>query len=197
MAIADWYRIERQVATADRPTLARWLKALLDDRLARSALLARLRQRMKQAGDYPMGSGAPRTAQKPSHPPARSSRPDGSLRSMVQVLIRIDPPGTTRNARPSFERSAGRAAPASCEHLVNGRALHLAASDVPRQLRISVPPRPLLDCFDAIARSAYRTIAAHGAQSHTLAELRDALLPKLISGELRMEDAERFLERVT
>ncbi|WBL35399.1 restriction endonuclease subunit S [Tepidiforma flava] len=33
------------------------------------------------------------------------------------------------------------------------------------------------------------------AQSRTLAALRDALLPKLISGELRVKDAERFLER--
>jgi type I restriction enzyme S subunit len=29
----------------------------------------------------------------------------------------------------------------------------------------------------------------------TLAALRDTLLPKLISGELRIKDAERFVER--
>ena len=32
------------------------------------------------------------------------------------------------------------------------------------------------------------------AVSVTLAALRDALLPKLISGEMRVEDADRFLE---
>ncbi len=31
-------------------------------------------------------------------------------------------------------------------------------------------------------------------QSRTLAALRDTLLPKLISGALRVKDAERFLE---
>jgi len=31
-------------------------------------------------------------------------------------------------------------------------------------------------------------------ESETLAALRDALLPKLISGELRVKDAERFLK---
>jgi len=31
-------------------------------------------------------------------------------------------------------------------------------------------------------------------ESRTLAALRDALLPKLISGELRVKDAERFLK---
>jgi type I restriction enzyme S subunit len=30
--------------------------------------------------------------------------------------------------------------------------------------------------------------------SHTLAELRDALLPKLLSGELRIRDAEKMVE---
>jgi type I restriction enzyme S subunit len=34
-------------------------------------------------------------------------------------------------------------------------------------------------------------------ESRTLAALRDTLLPKLISGELRIEDAERFLEKTT
>jgi type I restriction enzyme S subunit len=32
------------------------------------------------------------------------------------------------------------------------------------------------------------------SESRTLAALRDALLPKLISGEIRVKDAERFLE---
>ena len=31
-------------------------------------------------------------------------------------------------------------------------------------------------------------------QAHTLAALRDTLLPRLISGELRIPDAERLLE---
>lgn len=34
-------------------------------------------------------------------------------------------------------------------------------------------------------------------QNQTLASLRDALLPKLISGELRVPDAERIVGRAT
>ena len=37
-------------------------------------------------------------------------------------------------------------------------------------------------------------IAQNERESRTLAALRDALLPKLISGALRVKDAERFLE---
>jgi len=33
-------------------------------------------------------------------------------------------------------------------------------------------------------------------QSRTLAELRDTLLPKLISGQVRVPDAEQFVEEV-
>jgi type I restriction enzyme S subunit len=37
----------------------------------------------------------------------------------------------------------------------------------------------------------------HRQQSGTLAALRDLLLPRLISGELRVPDAERIVGRMT
>jgi type I restriction enzyme S subunit len=39
-------------------------------------------------------------------------------------------------------------------------------------------------------------LAENERESHTLAAIRDTLLPKLISGELRVKDAARFLEAV-
>lgn len=39
-----------------------------------------------------------------------------------------------------------------------------------------------------------RKIWANERESHTLAAIRDALLPKLISGELRVRDVEQFLK---
>jgi len=39
-------------------------------------------------------------------------------------------------------------------------------------------------------------IWANDKESRTLAQLRDTLLPKLVSGELRIADAETFMERV-
>ena len=36
--------------------------------------------------------------------------------------------------------------------------------------------------------------SSNASQTGTLVTLRDTLLPKLISGELRMKDAERFVE---
>ena len=59
LADEDANRIEFELARADKPTLVRWVKELLDDRRARSGLLqaearrlAHLRQRLKQAADY-------------------------------------------------------------------------------------------------------------------------------------------------
>ena len=37
----------------------------------------------------------------------------------------------------------------------------------------------------------------HNGESRTLAALRDTLLPKLISGEVRVGDAERFVGAAT
>jgi len=39
----------------------------------------------------------------------------------------------------------------------------------------------------------YRSVVGNERQSRTLAALRDTLLPKLIYGELRVQDAERFI----
>ena len=44
------------------------------------------------------------------------------------------------------------------------------------------------------ADAVVRTINADEGQSISLAQLRNALLPKLISGELRIADTERFVE---
>jgi type I restriction enzyme S subunit len=34
-------------------------------------------------------------------------------------------------------------------------------------------------------------------ESHTLTAIRDALLPKLLSGEIKVKDAEKFVEAIT
>jgi type I restriction enzyme S subunit len=56
-----------------------------------------------------------------------------------------------------------------------------------------VPPTPILDAFDVIARPIFQRMHQHDEQSRTLAGLRDTLLHKLISRELRMKDPARIL----
>ncbi|AOV18701.1 hypothetical protein BJI67_15760 (plasmid) [Acidihalobacter aeolianus] len=59
-----------------------------------------------------------------------------------------------------------------------------------------LPPEALARTFNKIVRPWVGQIIGGIHESRTLSQLRDTLLPKLISGELRIKDAEKFLERV-
>ena len=61
---------------------------------------------------------------------------------------------------------------------------------------IALPPEPLAVTFTRLLQPSVERIVAGIHESHALATLRDTLLPKLISGELCVEDAERVLEGV-
>jgi type I restriction enzyme S subunit len=60
-----------------------------------------------------------------------------------------------------------------------------------------VPSSKILEEFSRVVDSLRNDLVASVNQSRTLAALRDALLPKLISGELRVPDAERIVGRAT
>lgn len=82
------------------------------------------------------------------------------------------------------ERSAG-----TTRTSLNARALS--------QFPLVVPPAHVVDAF-ASNVSALRDRVIHDtAEAASLAELRGALLPRLISGEVRIRDAERIVEAAT
>ena len=58
--------------------------------------------------------------------------------------------------------------------------------------RVIEPDFNIVDAFDSCARPLDARVRSNIAESRTLAALRDALLPKLISGELRVNDAGMF-----
>lgn len=59
--------------------------------------------------------------------------------------------------------------------------------------RIAVAPLESMRKFDAVIAPLFDQLVSNAQQSRSLAQLRDTLLPKLISGELRVPDAERIL----
>ena len=61
--------------------------------------------------------------------------------------------------------------------------------------RIAVAPPESMKKFDSVIASQFDQLVSNAQQSRSLAQLRDTLLPKLISGELRIQDAEEFLTR--
>lgn len=63
-------------------------------------------------------------------------------------------------------------------------------------VRVGLPPDNVLQQFERSAASLFDAILGNVNESRSLAQLRDTLLPKLISGELRISDAERIVEDV-
>jgi type I restriction enzyme S subunit len=61
--------------------------------------------------------------------------------------------------------------------------------------RIVLPPELLLKAFEERAAPVFHRVLRNTHECLTLAALRDTLLPKLISGDLRVKDAEKFIER--
>jgi type I restriction enzyme S subunit len=55
-----------------------------------------------------------------------------------------------------------------------------------RPIRVVLPPKELMTAFTAKVAPLYARITANLHQSRTLATLRDTLLPKLLSGEVRV-----------
>ena len=73
---------------------------------------------------------------------------------------------------------------------------HVTMRDM-KDLQVVLPPDEILGAFHRIAGPLLDRVYCNMVESHTLTQLRDTLLPKLISGELRVPDAERFLTEVS
>jgi type I restriction enzyme S subunit len=86
------------------------------------------------------------------------------------------------------------------QKIINERCIHGATvnrtplTEFP-DYPVLTPPLPLRAHFEGVASGLWGKIHALTDQSRTLAPLRDTLLPKLISGELRIPEAEKLLEQ--
>jgi len=78
----------------------------------------------------------------------------------------------------------------------NGTTINMLPLDALQMPLLVVPPPALAQVFDQLAMSTHERREANLQQSRTLATLRDTLLPKLLSGEVRVPEAEGMVERV-
>jgi type I restriction enzyme S subunit len=76
----------------------------------------------------------------------------------------------------------------------NGTTVNMLPLDGVQKPNMVVPPEVLVSTFDRVAVQVTRRREEMILESRTLAALRDGLLPKLISGELRLNDIARFVE---
>ncbi|MFZ5556687.1 MAG: restriction endonuclease subunit S [Pseudomonadota bacterium] len=79
----------------------------------------------------------------------------------------------------------------------NGTTVNMLPIDGLQTPLILVPPARAIATFSGIAEAARMRHEEMIEESRTLAALRDTLLPKLISGNLRVKDADRFIEVTT
>ena len=76
----------------------------------------------------------------------------------------------------------------------NGTTVNMLPIDGVQEPMIVCPPQALVMAFDSLASMARYRCNDLVSESRTLATLRDTLLPDLISGVLRVKDAERIVE---
>ena len=78
----------------------------------------------------------------------------------------------------------------------NGTTVNMLPLDALQKPLMICPPATLVEAFDALAANAGQRCEEILSESRTLAALRDLLLPKLISGEIRICEVEKAVGAV-
>ena len=73
-----------------------------------------------------------------------------------------------------------------CSHMTGGAQQHINKNNV-EQLEILVPPQKILVEYKQIATPIYSLISNICFESQKISKLRDSLLPRLMSGELKLD----------
>ncbi|MGH9461183.1 MAG: hypothetical protein ACRD1X_08185 [Vicinamibacteria bacterium] len=81
-------------------------------------------------------------------------------------------------------------------HLADGAAYPAVGSEFVAATQVIKPDDNVIERYSFVAGSLLRRMAESERESVTLAALRDTLLPKLISGELRVKNAQSGVENV-
>jgi type I restriction enzyme S subunit len=78
----------------------------------------------------------------------------------------------------------------------NGAAQQNISKAIVASCKVTIPAEKVLMAFNQVAGALHNRIRANSEQAQTLATLRDTLLPRLISGQLRLPEAEVLIEEV-
>ncbi|MDF3195612.1 restriction endonuclease subunit S [Pseudomonas sp. 1928-m] len=71
---------------------------------------------------------------------------------------------------------------------------HVTVADLKR-LHVVHPPQSVIEQFNILVVPIHQMIFGNEQQAQTLTQLRDTLLPRLISGQLRLPEAEKLAEQ--
>jgi type I restriction enzyme S subunit len=106
-----------------------------------------------------------------------------------------------RPNRPEYREIVYLAATAketieTLSHLADGAAYPAVRPEVVAARPVILPPKECLLEFSRVTGPLLDLMQANREENRTLAQTRDLLLPKLISGEIRVKDAEKVLAEV-
>ena len=79
-------------------------------------------------------------------------------------------------------------------HLADGAAYPVVRPQMVGATKTVFADRPVMEVFSGLASPVLDKIESNKEQNRTLMKIRDLLLPQLISGEIRVSDAERMVE---
>jgi type I restriction enzyme S subunit len=127
-----------------------------------------------------------------------SSRAPIGYLAIAEVPVAVNQGFVAMKPRPRISnlyllRWASAAHDEIVSHANGSTFLEISKSNF-RPIRVVAPAAPVTHAFDLLSRPMYLKVVEHERESRTLAALRDTLLPKLISGELRVKNAERIIE---
>ena len=63
-----------------------------------------------------------------------------------------------------------------------------------KQISMVIPPKSILDKYTELTGCLHQKYLLNMSNNDLLSSIRDSLLPKLLSGEIRVKDAEKFVE---
>ena len=129
-----------------------------------------------------------------------SSRAPIGYLAIAEVPVAINQGVIAMRPRPGISnlfllRWASAAHDKILSHANGSTFLEISKSSF-RLICIVVPSAPIMDAFDHVSRPMYCKVVENGLQSHTLADLRDELLPKLLSGAIDVSSFEGFFKEV-
>jgi len=126
--------------------------------------------------------------------------PDAKFRRYVisqrQLYLRCDKKKTSSIYLTYFFRSH------YWQHIILANASQVGVPSLARpssylkSIEVINPPITIIDHFDEFGRNIIASIGSNNLESKCLTKLRDTLLPKLISGELRVPDAEKLVKEI-
>ena len=113
--------------------------------------------------------------------------------SQSQMLLSVAPGATPRYLYDYLRSARGQHALLANTSQTGVPAIARPTASV-RAIRFVLPRLEVLAAFDALVGPLYQGKGQRQQEADTLGALRDALLPKLMSGELWLKNAERFLD---